>query len=144
MVKAVRCPVPARRLRDLVGAASNQLGVPAEAELAIRITGDRELRRLNRSFLGIDATTDVLSFPSGAEDYLGDIAISWPAVTRQAAEHGHSEESELALLCVHGLLHLLGRDHDSPEEERAMWAETYAGLAAAGVSVAEGRLPQRS
>lgn len=144
MIKAVRCPIPARRLRDLVAAAASQLGVPAEAELAIRITGDRELRRLNRSFLGIDASTDVLSFPSGIEDYLGDIAISWPAVIRQAAQYGHSEEAELALLCVHGLLHLLGRDHDTPEQERAMWAETHAGLAAAGVPLAEGRLPQRS
>src|SRR5262249_25839207 len=84
----------------------------AEPALTIRVTGDRELRRLNREFLGEDHATDVLSFPSGdlPGGYLGDLALSWPAVLRQAEGFGHAPEVEAALLAVHGLLHLLGWD----------------------------------
>lgn len=141
VVRAVRCPVRVAYLRAVLGAAWGVVGGAAAGEVSVRITGDRELRRLNRSFLGIDEVTDVLSFPAGPGPYLGDLAVSWPAVRRQAAEHGHPEESELALLLVHGLLHLLGRDHASAPEERAMWAETRACLRAAGVAIAPGRLP---
>jgi probable rRNA maturation factor len=113
-------------------------------EVSVRLSGDRELRRLNRDFLGEDATTDVLSFPSGEEGgYLGDIALSWPAIRRQASEYGHTVEAETAVLCVHGLLHLLGWDHRTPSEEREMWRLTRACLAAARVAAASGRLQQR-
>ena len=147
VVKAARgVPVPARFVRSVLEAAAGAAGGAGEAgEVTVRVTGDRELRRLNREFLGHDEVTDVLSFPSGEGGYLGDIAVSWPAVVRQAAAFGHSSEAELAVLCVHGLLHLLGWDHATADEERAMWAETERCLAAAGVSgVAPGRLPLRS
>jgi probable rRNA maturation factor len=134
LVRAAEEPALARRLEP-----------GGERELTVRITGDRELRRLNRDFLGLDEVTDVLSFPSGdSTGYLGDLALSWPAVVRQAEHFGHSEADELALLCVHGLLHLLGWDHETAEQERAMWEETHRCLAAAGVTVAGGRLPLRS
>jgi probable rRNA maturation factor len=112
--------------------------------MTVRVAGDRELRRLNREFLGQDHPTDVLSFPSGDLDvgYLGDLALSWPAVARQAAEHGHTEEVEAALLVVHGLLHLLGWDHASPAEERAMTRLTLACLGRAGIAPAAGRLQE--
>jgi len=75
------------------------------------------------------------------ETYLGDIALSWPAVLRQSAEYRHPVEVEAALLSVHGLLHLLGWDHATPAEEREMWRLTRAALAAAGISeVGAGRL----
>lgn len=152
VVKAVSCPVPPAFVRSVLGAAWELVGTAADApaEVAVRITGDRELRRLNRRFLGVDAATDVLSFPSGTASgplpgHLGDIAVSWPAVVRQARSYGHSEEAELALLCVHGLLHLLGRDHATLGEERAMWEETRRCLGAAGIGdLAEERLPLRS
>jgi probable rRNA maturation factor len=110
--------------------------------MTVRITGDRELRRLNRDFLGEDRTTDVLSFPSGdaGSGYLGDVALSWPAVVRQAARHGHAEDVEAALLVVHGLLHLLGWDHASPREEREMTRLTLACLGRAGIVPAPDRL----
>jgi probable rRNA maturation factor len=106
------------------------------------VTGDRELRRLNREFLGEDHATDVLSFPSGdvASGYLGDLALSWPTVLRQAEAFGHGPDVEAALLCVHGLLHLLGWDHATPAEEREMTALTLACLARSGVVPAGGRL----
>jgi probable rRNA maturation factor len=147
--KAVRAPVAPGFLRAVLRSA---VAVPAVAaglapagdapELTLRVTGDRELRRLNRSFLGEDHATDVLSFPSGelAHGYLGDLAISWPAVVRQAAAFGHDADAETALLAVHGLLHLLGWDHATPVEEREMTALTLACLEASGVRLAPRRL----
>ncbi len=75
------------------------------------LTDDRELRRLNRQFLGRDYPTDVLSFPAG-EEFLGEIAISVDRAREQAARYGHSLEEELAILMLHGLLHLVGFDHE--------------------------------
>jgi probable rRNA maturation factor len=77
-----------------------------------RITGDAELRRLNRDFLGKDYPTDVLSFPSDGAG-LGDIAISRHRAAAQAAAFGHTLTRELQLLMLHGLLHLKGMDHES-------------------------------
>jgi probable rRNA maturation factor len=78
------------------------------------LTSDRQLRTLNRDFLGKDSPTDVLSFPAeGAGEWLGDIAISIQRAREQAAEHGHGLEQEIAVLLLHGVLHLLGHDHDA-------------------------------
>jgi probable rRNA maturation factor len=78
------------------------------------ITNDAMLRRLNREFRGQDAPTDVLSFPSAAPDgALGDIAVSAGRAARQAGEFGHSLETEISILMLHGLLHLLGYDHET-------------------------------
>jgi len=106
-------------------------------ELTIVLSGDHRLRVLNREHRGVDSATDVLSFPADEgepmpgvilEDetmrthYLGDIAISVPTARRQAAEAGLSLEDELSHLVIHGLLHLLGYDHETDEEEAAMRA----------------------
>ncbi len=77
------------------------------------ITGDAELRRLNREFRRKDYATDVLSFPAIASASLGDIAISLPRARAQARQHGHTAEQEVRILMLHGLLHLLGMDHES-------------------------------
>lgn len=78
------------------------------------IADDRELRRLNRSFLGHDYPTDVLSFPSGlAGGFAGEIVISANRAIDQAAEFGHSVSEELKILMLHGVLHLLGMDHET-------------------------------
>ncbi|HUE00467.1 MAG TPA: rRNA maturation RNase YbeY [Bryobacteraceae bacterium] len=83
------------------------------------ITGDRELRRLNRDFLGKDYATDVLSFPSPGPlvpcsiRQLGEIAISVARARAQASVFGHSLESEIRILMLHGVLHLLGMDHET-------------------------------
>jgi probable rRNA maturation factor len=111
--------------------------------LTVRIASDRELHRLNREFLGEDHATDVLSFPSGTagdDGYLGDLALSWAAVVRQAESYGHEPAVEAALLSVHGLLHLLGWDHATVEEEREMTALTLACLARSGLHPSTGRL----
>jgi probable rRNA maturation factor len=76
------------------------------------ITDDRELQRLNRQFLGRDYPTDVLSFPSGLSTELGDIAISVNRAAEQAARLGHTSDEEVGILMLHGVLHLLGMDHE--------------------------------
>jgi probable rRNA maturation factor len=149
VVKAVRAPLAPAFLRAALAAALEEPAVATAAgpagpapEMTVRVTGDRELRRLNREFLGEDHATDVLSFPSGdlASGYLGDLALSWPAVGRQAEAFGHPPEVEAALLAVHGLLHLLGWDHATPSEEQEMTRLTLACLARSGLSPASGRL----
>jgi probable rRNA maturation factor len=82
------------------------------------VTGDAEMRRLNREFRGEDYATDVLSFPSGNGQAgrtapLGDIAISVARARAQAREFGHTTEQEIRVLMLHGVLHLLGMDHET-------------------------------
>jgi probable rRNA maturation factor len=106
-------------------------------ELALVITGDRSIRDLNRDFLGIDAPTDVLAFPTQekggpfvaapeAGGYLGDVILSYPRAEAQAHQQGHPVEQEIDLLIVHGILHLLGYDHATPGDKAAMWAHQDA------------------
>ncbi len=101
----------------------------AEAELTVVLADDALLRELNLRYLGIDEPTDVLSFPAGEgaserseSYYLGDVVIGLPVAKRQASAGGHSVEAELALLTVHGVLHLLGHDHADDDGRRRMWA----------------------
>jgi probable rRNA maturation factor len=79
----------------------------------ILITGDAEMQRLNREFRGKDYPTDVLSFPAALPHTLGDIAISAARARAQARGFGHSTEDEMRILMLHGLLHLLGLDHEN-------------------------------
>lgn len=108
----------ARRLRPWLERLVATLAPEAES-LGIRFAGDREVRRLNRTYRGKDRPTDVLSFP-GEDGHLGDILISVPVARRQAAAAGHAVERELQVLLLHGLLHCLGHDHetDGGEMER--------------------------
>ena len=145
---AARAPLPPARIRAVLGGAVQLAEVGARLpqggwEVALRIAGDRELRRLNRQFLGDDHPTDVLSFPTGDRGpgaHLGDIVISWQAVVRQADEYGHSADTEAALLSVHGFLHVLGWDHSSGVEEAEMTRLTIACLDHSGIRIAPGRL----
>lgn len=84
------------------------------------ITGDADLRRLNREFRGQDYATDVLSFPAAPPAVrLGDLAISLGRARAQAREFGHTIEQELQILMLHGLLHLLGMDHETDKGRMA-------------------------
>lgn len=108
--------------------------------VTVTIGEDGLLARLNREYRGIDKTTDVLSFPlsefpPGTTEFrrpecrvsprtylLGDLVLSLPRAQEQAALYGHSPQREIAYLCVHGLLHLLGYDHETLAEKRRMRA----------------------
>jgi probable rRNA maturation factor len=142
--KGVKTPIAPAFLRSVLqrsaGVPEVEARLPAGiATIAVRLTSDDELRRLNRDFAGFDSVTDVLSF-AGSEHHIGDLAISWPMVVRQSVEYGQPEQTELGLLCVHGLLHLLGWDHSSAAERREMSRLTMAALALSGLELAPGRL----
>lgn len=137
--------------------------------LSLVIADDETLRALNREYAGLDEGTDVLSFPllyPGAEGegdvplaeegspfvvpqgedlpvQLGEVILSYPQAARQAGEAGHPVQREVALLVAHGVLHLLGYDHATPEEEAAMWRKQDAVLARL-FSQAEGPAPTGS
>lgn len=117
-----------------------------DADLSIVLTDDAQLHELNRGYLGIDAPTDVLSFPASESDpetgarYLGDILISVPRAAEQANAAGHDLQGELQLLVVHGVLHLLGHDHAKAKEKARMWAaqaEVLEGLGLSHIKVRE-------
>ena len=92
-------------------------------EVSIVLSDDAQLQTLNRDFRGQDKPTDVLSFEGQDPDgvYLGDIIISMARCAEQATEANHSLDDELALLTIHGMLHLLGYDHGDDAEREAMW-----------------------
>jgi probable rRNA maturation factor len=107
-------------------------GVGGEVSLSVVITDDGVVRELNQQFRDVDAPTDVLAFgsseegdfvtPPGKSAYLGDVVISYPRAVAQAEEYGQSINRELALLAVHGVLHLLGYDHVDEAGRTEMWA----------------------
>ena len=106
-------------LRRIISTALTRLG-ETQTEVHVVVTDDERVRELNRTWRAIDAPTDVLSFPDGDElpdgrRFLGEIIISLDAARRQAAELGHSELRELQELTLHGVLHLLGYDHEEDD-----------------------------
>lgn len=119
-----------KALRTLAERVMAGEAVARGTALAVLVTDDEEMRRMNREFLGIDEPTDVLSFPDEADDFvqgvaneplLGDIAIALPTAQRQAQAAGHPLAAEMAHLLVHGILHLCGYDHvESAEDEARM------------------------
>ncbi|MCL4466125.1 MAG: rRNA maturation RNase YbeY [Chloroflexi bacterium] len=140
--------VDLRLLADVAETALSREGWQGPVEVDVTLVDDAAIQELNARYRGVDAATDVLSFPlldsSGTEDafvlppgelrQLGDIVISLPRATAQAAEYGHSRQRELAYLFVHGLLHLLGYDHESLAEREAMRAKEETALAALGLT----------
>ncbi len=100
------------RLSDFAGTLQRRL--TGGRTFTCLLTGDEELRRLNRRFRRIDKATDVLSFPHGAPaGELGDIAVSVDRARAQARQFGHRVGDELCILILHGAIHLLGMDHET-------------------------------
>ena len=131
---------------------------PPSRGLSLAIADDETVRRLNHDYRGLDETTDVLAFsfdhpgeyqgedapplPASQEPFItapeddgfaGEVIVSYPQCLRQAAAQGHSPHDELALLITHGVLHLLGHDHATPEEEQAMKSMENATLSALSI-----------
>jgi probable rRNA maturation factor len=145
----VACPDPPARKSASAGQAAAVRGLaawlariaPAAArgDLCVALVSDRRMRALNRQFRGKDAVTDVLSFPASpksassapstsarratadrsAAGFLGDIVIADGVAKRQAREAGHKIQTEIRVLALHGLLHLLGYDHDADDGKMA-------------------------
>jgi probable rRNA maturation factor len=130
---------------------------PHPAQAHVQLVGNRRIRQLNKAHRGKDATTDVLSFPTlqyeGATPllqpgdldpasgriFLGDIVICMPRMSEQAQAYGHTRARELAFLLAHGLLHLLGFDHETAVEAAHMFALQEAILSGLGLARGEER-----
>jgi probable rRNA maturation factor len=93
--------------------------VAARGTITVAIVPDARVRALNRKFRGKDKPTDVLSFPSDLRGYLGDVVIASGVAARQARQVGHPVGTELRVLALHGLLHLLGYDHEHDDGRMA-------------------------
>lgn len=118
-------------------------------ELSLALVGDEEMRSLNREWRGKDRPTDVLAFPQAEPGeaspggLLGDVVVSVPTALRQAAARGHGADEEIRTLLVHGILHLLGHDHErSPSDARRMFRiqrEVVATISASAAAVPRAR-----
>jgi probable rRNA maturation factor len=118
------------RLRALVeGIVGRELLEGPEWTISLHLVGDETIRALNAEHRARDAATDVLSFPlyepgfvlpPGEPVHLGDVVVSYPRAVAQADEYGHSVEREVAYLVAHGVLHVLGYDHEQEPERRRM------------------------
>ena len=128
-------------LQNVVEQALIALDIGSDVELGLVITSQEKVRQLNRSYRGKDEPTDVLAFamrpteqtpeadsppfvtPPDGVLHLGEVIISYPQAVIQAEERQHSIKRELAILIIHGLLHLLGYDHETHEQEHIMSAK---------------------
>ena len=125
-------------LRSIALKALETEGTVTPVEMGLVITDDETIQQLNKTYRGEDEPTDVLAFhmlPNSGQEpeqsfisppdgihHLGEVVISYPKAVQQAQEQGHSVMRELALLIIHGVLHLLGYDHEQPQERERMRA----------------------
>ncbi|HUV75240.1 MAG TPA: rRNA maturation RNase YbeY [Dehalococcoidales bacterium] len=144
------CP-EAAWLRSVAEQVLVARGTGADVELGLVITSQERVKRLNKDYRGKDAPTDVLAFymtsagegndaessgfitPPDGLRHLGEVIISYPQAVLQAEEHQHSVKRELAILIIHGVLHLLGYDHEEPEPGDEMRAREKEILSQIGV-----------
>src|ERR1700724_3087974 len=116
-------------IRDVVMSALSIAGYPHPSDVSVALVDDAYIRVLNREYRGVDQPTDVLAFPmesdgsARSDPALGDIVISLERAREQARQFKHPIRREVALLAVHGLLHLLGYEDDSEAGASAMWSK---------------------
>jgi probable rRNA maturation factor len=135
--------VDATRLQQAAATVLEQQQAAPDSSLTIVITDDAAVAALNRQYRGVNAPTDVLSFPADEppvelEDeppYLGDLIVAYPYSVAQAQREGHDVMQSLLLLVAHGTLHLLGYDHDTAANRAEMWAAQDTALQALGVDL---------
>ncbi|MBU8905667.1 rRNA maturation RNase YbeY [Desertibacillus haloalkaliphilus] len=133
-------------IQELVHVASDMENISEGTELSITFVDNERIKEINREYRDKDAVTDVISFALNEQvsdeveivggeipNLLGDIIISIPRATEQAKSYNHSFEREIGFLVVHGILHLLGYDHMTEEEEKQMFSRQKEILAAYGL-----------
>jgi probable rRNA maturation factor len=120
--------IPEDVLNSAVKAVLLENSLPDSTSITILITDNDQIQDLNQRYRGLDKPTDVLAFESDFTDpdlearYLGDVVISFPQAKTQAESRGHEVTAELQLLVIHGVLHLLGYDHDTEARKSQMWS----------------------
>ena len=143
--REVKIPTGVRMLvRRCCNAVLLQEEFDGSAEISVTFVDNSEIHKLNKQYRNIDRETDVLSFPLGENgEYdinhdtgakmLGDVVISLPKAVEQAEMYGHSLQREIAFLTVHSVLHLLGYDHMTEEDEKVMFDKQEKALSAIGI-----------
>lgn len=131
-------------LAELAIRVMDSVGCAVTTELAIQIVTDDFMQHLNRTYREIDAPTDVLSFVAEAlpeeiameePPYLGDLIIAYNYTLKVANEANHTPSDEFGLAIVHGILHLVGYDHDTPDTQKAMWEKQAELLLSLGINM---------
>lgn len=147
-VKAIfRHDISKSVVSETAGSVISHMQVEQEQEITIIINDDVFIQKLNLEYLGIDSPTDVLSFsvdevdPETNRNYLGDIIISFPHAAEQAQKGGHSTQAEVQLLIVHGILHLMGYDHDEERSKEEMWRIQQELIEKIGINI--NQLPEK-
>ena len=126
IIRDIPCTDPIGNLEAVVVAVLEHENT-SPGDLSVVLTSDEKIRDLNLRFAQIDQATDVLAFTDGSLDpetdriYYGDITIALPIAQQQAEQAKHSLEAELALLAIHGALHLLGYNHQEEDDRKQMW-----------------------
>lgn len=125
--KPLVSPLILQKIEAITSRALESHQLPAQAEVSLTFCDDEQIRALNKTWRHKDEPTDVLSFPLWEEEkisaqlpLLGDIIISLERAEEQAREYGHSVEREILYLYTHGLLHLLGYDHENEQKRQKM------------------------
>ena len=129
-------------IKRAVNASLDYEGFERPCEISVTLTDNKTIHGINKEHRGVDRPTDVLSFPIFDDEFdngelcvLGDIVLSLEKAASQAEEYGHSFERELAFLCVHSMLHLLGYDHEEgAAEESEMFEKQEQILTLMGIS----------
>jgi probable rRNA maturation factor len=132
---ALRMALKPYALKKIVRKILETVNIDGIVELSIVFTDNENIQNLNRQYRNIDSPTDVLAFqmyrseqggttafitPPDSINHLGEVIISYPQAAIQAKEYRHSTRHEIKLLMIHGILHLLGYNHEIPDEEAAM------------------------
>ena len=129
-------------IREWVQLAVNETEPGRDVEVSVRIVDEHEMRKLNRDYRQQDKPTNVLAFPAGDAAFvppgerplLGDIVVCASVVAREADEQGKPLDHHWCHMLVHGILHLLGHDHDTDQEAKAMEAVERRVLASLGIA----------
>lgn len=132
-------------IEDCAKEALNEEKIENDAEVSVTFVDNGQIHELNKIHRNIDRETDVLSFPMGDENgfemnrgnnaiLLGDIVVSLEKAVMQSEEYGHSLKREVAFLITHSLFHLLGYDHETPEEEKEMFDKQEKVLEKLGIT----------
>jgi len=108
-------------IADVAKASVAACGITQLCSVDILIVDLENMQEINKDKRGIDTPTDVLSFPTDEKGFLGDIVIAYEKIFSQAEEYGHSPEREIGFLTAHAMLHLMGYDHDTDEDEAEMF-----------------------
>ena len=120
-------------IMDTAKASIAECDISERCSVDILIVDLDNMRKINKDKRGIDVPTDVLSFPTGESSFLGDIVITYEKIFSQSEDYGHSPERETGFLTAHAMLHLMGYDHDTPENEAEMFEKQELILSGLGL-----------